>query len=128
MGVAPATATGSGAAQPSWRPWCNPQPSGDLRGSRFARPGAVSLHKPPDVDVHLQIANGLHHTGLESGLWRRGPKQTVDDLFGTSRCEADLRLGEVVKAAVEAVLDRTVIHVPEARSRSAQSRAGRLRW
>jgi len=84
-----------------------------LRSSRFARPSAVFLHKHPDVDVHLQIGNGLHHTGLESGLWRRGSKQTADDLFRTGRYEADPHLVEVAEAAVEAVLDRTAIHVPD---------------
>jgi len=128
MGVAPATAAGFGGAQPSRRPRCNPKPSGELRTSRFARPSAISLHKHPDVDVHLRIGNGLRRTKPESGLRQRGSEQTVDHPFGTGRYEAEPRLGEVAEVAVEAVLDRIVIHVPEGVPGALDPRAGRVRW
>ena len=84
------------------------KPSGDLRSSRFARPSAIFPHKHPDSNVHLRIGNGLRRTALESGVWKRDSKHTVDHPLGTGRCEADPRLDEAAAVAVEAVLDRTL--------------------
>ena len=46
--VAPATASGSGAAQPPRRPWCNHKPGNDMRNPKRARPNRVFAHMPLD--------------------------------------------------------------------------------
>ena len=67
----------------------------------------------PDVNVRFRIGNGLRRKELESGLQRRRSEQTIGHPFGTRRYEADPHIDELVATAVEAVLDRTLIHAPE---------------
>ena len=64
-GVAPATAAGSGAAQPPRRPWHNCNPDNGMRRRGSARPERVYVHMAPDVDVHP--VNGHRQQGPRPG-------------------------------------------------------------
>ena len=67
-GVAPVTASVSGAARPPRRPWCNRNPANGMRRRWSARPERVSAHTDPDVDVRSPPGPGDRVSGTETGF------------------------------------------------------------